>query len=111
MTYNCYKCGGSGKIGAFTHIENGTCFTCGGAGTLSYQKKEKAWVDPHPEWLVSDAERATNKQWAFLVKLCNDNDTLFCKFVKTAGGPAATQRYLTKKVLSRAIDLAKEARQ
>jgi hypothetical protein len=28
----CYKCGGRGRINAFSHVSGGTCFACGGAG-------------------------------------------------------------------------------
>jgi DnaJ-class molecular chaperone len=30
----CGKCDGSGKIRAFSHIENGSCFQCGGTGVI-----------------------------------------------------------------------------
>lgn len=28
----CGKCGGRGRINAFSHVSRGTCFACGGAG-------------------------------------------------------------------------------
>jgi DnaJ-class molecular chaperone len=33
-SFECFKCGGKGKIEAFSHIENGDCFQCGGTGRL-----------------------------------------------------------------------------
>jgi hypothetical protein len=105
--FDCYKCGGSGKIGAFAHIENGTCFTCGGAGKLDYQKQEKAWIDPHPDWLVAAEQRSTIKQWEYLAKLCGDHSDPVCRVLEAAGAPSATQRYVSKIVMSKAIVSAK----
>ena len=31
----CPKCGGSGRIAAFTHFKGGSCFHCCGTGRLS----------------------------------------------------------------------------
>lgn len=104
-TYTCHKCSGSGEV-SFKHIANGVCFTCMGSGKVAYQPKQKGWTDPHPEWLVSDDVRSTTKQWEFLAKLCNDSDDRCCKVLKAAGAPMATQRYVTKAVMSKAIDMA-----
>jgi RecJ-like exonuclease len=104
--FTCYKCGGSGRV-CFTHIENGVCFTCAGTGELSYQPKQKAWKDPHPEMIVPEATRSTTKQWEFLAKLCNDSDDACRKVLKAAGAPMATQRYVSKSVMSKAIEIAK----
>jgi hypothetical protein len=104
--FDCFKCGGSGRV-AFRHVENGVCFTCGGSGKLSYQPKQNAWIDPHPEFLVPEADRATDKQWNYLVRLCNDNDDTFRRFIRAAGGQFATQRYVSKALISKAINLAK----
>jgi RecJ-like exonuclease len=105
-SYPCHKCNGTGFV-AFRHIENGVCFTCAGSGQLSYRKREKAFVDPHPELLVPEAERATENQWNYLVRLTQDNDDTFRRFVRQAGAPMASQRYVTRAVMSRAIEMAK----
>jgi len=36
-TCDCYKCGGSGYIPAFSGIANGVCFTCAGTGKVSFR--------------------------------------------------------------------------
>lgn len=105
-TFDCFKCLGSGKV-PFAHIEGGVCFKCCGSGKLSYRKKEKAWVDPHPEWLVPEASRSTTKQWEYLAKLCGDSDSACRKALLAAGAPCASQRYVSKATMSKAIDLAK----
>ncbi len=105
--FECFKCGGSGQIGAFRHIENGVCFTCGGSGKLSYQPKAKAWNDPHPEWIVAEDIRSTSKQWDYLAKLCNESDDACRKALKSAGAPMAAQRYVSKAIMSKAIELAR----
>jgi RecJ-like exonuclease len=104
--FPCFKCNGSGQV-AFKHIENGVCFQCGGAGTLSYQPKAKAEADPNPDLLVPADKRATDKQWEYLLRLVRENDDKFCRFVRAAGGKIAAQRYVTKAIMSRAIDLAR----
>lgn len=54
-TMSCGKCGGLGKIRAFSHIANGDCFDCGGTGRLKaiqiaapalteYQKVRCEWI-------------------------------------------------------------------
>jgi hypothetical protein len=108
MRFDCFKCGGSGMT-SFTHIENGVCFQCGGSGKLSYRSQPKVEADPHPELLVPEADRSTLKQWSFLARLTGDSDDQCRKFLKAAGAPFASQRYVTKAVMSRAIDLAKAA--
>lgn len=106
--FSCFKCGGSGKIGAFAHIEGGECFQCNGSGKLSYQPKpQKPFVEPHPEWVVAVGKRATIKQWEYLDKLCGDADTLANRFLKAAGAPASCEPYVSKAVMSRAIEIAK----
>lgn len=107
--FDCYKCGGSGEV-SFKHIENGVCFACNGTGKLSYRPRTKITADPHPELLVPEHNRPTQKQWDFLGRLCDDNDDRFCKMVRAAGAPMATMRYMTKAQMSKAIDLARAAR-
>ena len=34
MTLKCSKCNGTGFIGGFSHVDEGTCFDCGGLGNL-----------------------------------------------------------------------------
>jgi hypothetical protein len=40
-TCECFKCGGSGFIEAFSGIANGICFRCNGAGVLSFNEVER----------------------------------------------------------------------
>jgi hypothetical protein len=104
-TFPCFKCNGSGQV-SFRHIENGKCFQCAGSGKLSYRQTAKA--DPHPELLVAEAERATDKQWSYLLRLVREDDDKFCKIVRKAGAPFAAQRYIRRDVMSRAIEMARE---
>lgn len=104
--FPCYKCNGSGQV-AFKHIENGVCFQCGGLGQLSYRPRAKVDADPNPDLLVPAEKRATDKQWDYLVRLVQDNDDKFCRYIKAAGGKIAAQRYTTKAVMSRAIEMAR----
>lgn len=104
--FDCWKCGGSGKV-PFHHIENGVCFTCGGSGKLAYRKRERVEADPHPELLVPQSEMATDKQWGYLLRLVRDNEDAFCRCVKACGAKYASQRYITKAMMSQAIEMAK----
>lgn len=108
--FTCYKCGGTGRIEAFTHIENGACFACGGSGQPAFQPKQKAVrIEPHPDWVIPEGQRATSKQWDYLDRLCGDTDTKARKFLKEAGAPLASEPYVSKAMMSKAIDLARVA--
>lgn len=61
------------------------------------------------ELLVAENDRSTVAQWEHLARLCGDSDRACCKVLKDAGAPMATQRYVTKAVMSRAIEIAKAA--
>jgi RecJ-like exonuclease len=106
-SFPCYKCNGSGLV-AFRHIANGVCFTCAGSGKLSYQPKAKAFVEPHPEWVVPEANRATQKQWDYLVKLTGDSDDIMRRLIRQAGAPSSCGVYVTKAQMSAAIERAKQ---
>jgi hypothetical protein len=105
--FDCFKCGGSGQV-SFRHIENGVCFQCSGTGKLAYRKKAEPKFE-HKFPVIAEAERATNKQWAFLERLTGGSDTAFRKVVLAAGAPCANQTYISKVVMSRAIEMAKGA--
>jgi RecJ-like exonuclease len=106
--FTCYKCGGSGRIEAFAHIEQGSCFACGGSGKLNFQPKaKKTATEQHPEWVIPEGQRASLKQWDYLDRLCGDTDTKARKFLKEAGAPLASEPYVSKAMMSRAIDLAR----
>lgn len=102
--FTCPKCNGTGKV-SFHHIQNGDCFLCGATGKLAYLQSQKIEADPHPEKLVAEGNRCTQKQWDLLSRLTKDNDREFCRIVHLAGGEA-TMRYLDKKTMSRAIEMA-----
>ena len=38
-TRRCHKCGGKGKLLAYSHIANGRCSACLGTGRLEYRAK------------------------------------------------------------------------
>lgn len=100
--FPCFKCNGSGEV-SFKHIANGVCFQCGGTGKLDYQPRAKA--DPHPNLLVPEADLSTVAQWDHFNRLCTD-DRRACQILRSAGAPMATRRYVTKAVMSKAIELA-----
>lgn len=102
----CFKCNGSGQV-AFKHVADGVCFQCKGTGSLSFRKRAPAFVEAHPEHVVPAAERATDAQWDYMGKLCGDHDDTFCRIVETAGAFMASQRYVSRKVMSAAIEAAK----
>lgn len=102
--FPCFKCNGSGEV-SFRHIANGVCFQCGGTGKLDSRKVEAKQVHHFP--VIPEGERATDKQWSFLGKLVGDNDAKFCRLVRAAGAPCANQTYVSKAVMSRAIEMAK----
>ena len=45
-TCECYKCGGSGFIEAFSGIANGICFTCGGTGKVALRIQKQSKFSP-----------------------------------------------------------------
>lgn len=73
----CTRCGGSGRITSFGHVQAGICFKCGGAGTtrsgdLTIKAlAEKVEADPKlvykkvTSYLKRDANRAAKQQAAF----------------------------------------------
>jgi RecJ-like exonuclease len=103
-TYACDRCGGKGHIDHWAHVANGVCFACGGSGKLA-SRPVAAWVEPNPEVVVPEDKRSTDKQWAFLQKLCKTDDQT-CKVLKKVGAKIASQRYVDRKVMSEAIKLA-----
>ena len=44
--YDCPKCEGHGKIGAYSHVMLGVCFKCGGSGKVASKPaaKSQKWV-------------------------------------------------------------------
>jgi hypothetical protein len=45
-TCECYKCGGSGYIEAFSGIASGICFTCDGTGKVAFRVKKQNKFSP-----------------------------------------------------------------
>lgn len=103
-TFECFKCSGSGKIVAFSGIANGVCFQCGGTGELT---SNAAGVrDTSTRTAVPEAIRSTDKQWAFIARLGGDNSDTIRRWIYAAGGECASQVYVSKAVMSRALDIA-----
>ena len=103
----CFKCNGSGKIGAFTHVAAGVCFQCNGTGTLSSKGNGATFTPAHP--IIPEVIRSTVKQWDYLARLAQDNDSKCRQWILKAGAPCASQIYVSKAVMSRAIEIAKGA--
>jgi hypothetical protein len=104
-TFECFKCSGSGRIVAFSGIANGVCFQCGGTGKLTSSKAGVRNTSTRTE--VPEAIRSTDKQWAFIAKLGADNSDTIRRWIYAAGADCASQVYVSKAVMSRAIDIAK----
>lgn len=108
--FPCFKCGGSGEV-AFRHIANGVCFQCGGTGRLSVRPAAEFQYRDKPGFpVLPESERGTAKQWDYLAKLTGDVDGECRRFIAQAGCPHATDVYVSRAVMSRAIELAKRAR-
>lgn len=105
-TSPCTRCGGKGTLQVFRHVENGVCFACGGKGTLTYRPTSKPVAESHPELVIPEGERSTIKQWEYLEKLIQSDDEA-CRILRAVGAPMATQRYVSRSVMSRAIEMAK----
>ena len=106
----CFKCNGSGQV-SFKHIANGVCFQCGGTGKLSIRKSDNEfkYQDKPGFPVLTESQQCTTKQWEYLLKLVDDSDTNFRKILKQAGCPHATKVYVSKAMMSRAIEIAKMA--
>ena len=63
-TCECFKCGGSGFIQAFSGIANGICFRCNGVGVLSFNDVERIkkaipeYTRVRCEWLLNTTEES-----------------------------------------------------
>lgn len=105
-TFPCFKCNGSGEV-AFRHIANGVCFQCGGTGKISSRQAGVKFEPKHP--IIPEADCSTLKQWEYLTKLTGDIDSVARKALYAAGAPCASQIYVSKAIMSRAIEIAKGA--
>jgi hypothetical protein len=108
-TYDCPKCNGIGAISAFAHIENGTCFFCGGEGKVSFLPARKQKENPeHIPHIIPEKDRATEKQWDYLDTLTGGNSDMACKVLeKKAGAYMANGKFVSKALMSKAIEIAK----
>jgi len=53
---DCKKCGGDGKINAYSHVCNGMCFRCGGSGEEPHTERGPAPSKPSIEAVRADIE-------------------------------------------------------
>ena len=104
QTFNCFKCNGTGEV-SFRHIANGVCFQCNGTGKLSGKAVGVQFTPVAP--IVPEAFRSTAKQWDYLARLAGDSDTKCRTWLKAAGAPVASQVYVDRATMSRAIEIAK----
>ena len=62
--YTCPKCGGSGYISCYGHVEGGRCFKCNGSGTFYHTKKE--YTDEYAQKLkdrrIAKAKKGADKR-------------------------------------------------
>lgn len=56
----CSRCGGSGRIGYFSHIDKGICFLCRGSGT--WRKDVRVYSQKEYEAMERRKQRATEKK-------------------------------------------------
>lgn len=77
QTGNCPKCGGSGRIQAFSHIASGDCFMCGATGVVAAGREEKKpalneETRRAAEWVMRSTERSyVNLSYARLLRARN----------------------------------------
>ncbi len=108
-TVTCNRCNGRGSVPGFSHIANGTCFACHGAGRTTRRPANSIeYVEPHPELVIPEANRATENQWDFLAMLCGDNEQCVRRIVALAGCEHANSRYVSRNAMSYAIEIAKK---
>lgn len=73
LDYTCPRCGGSGIITCFNHIENGVCFKCGGSGKREHPKQIKEYT---PEYAAKlEAKRKERRR----AKAAEQNEKFFIR--------------------------------
>lgn len=73
LDYNCPKCGGSGVIPYFYHVDSGTCFKCGGSGKREHPKQIKKYT---PEYAAKlEAKRKERRR----AKAAEQNEKFFIR--------------------------------
>ena len=104
----CFKCSGTGYV-SFKHICNGVCFQCGGTGTLTHRAAKAPFVyqDKPGYPVLPEGTRSTVAQWEYLERVAGGSDDKCRKAIHEAGCPYATSVYVSKAVMSRAIEIAK----
>lgn len=80
----CGKCGGTGILPCYSHVDNGICFECMGAGhhtkslTLTTKQEAEAKVE---KYLVNKAKREAKKRAEALEKMINEYEALTDMYV------------------------------
>ena len=75
----CGKCGGTGILPCYSHVDNGVCFECMGVGhhtkslTLTTKQDAEAKVE---KYLVNKAKREAKKRAQALEKMINEYEAL-----------------------------------
>lgn len=73
LDYNCPRCGGSGVIPYFYHVDSGTCFKCGGSGKREHPKQIKKYT---PEYAAKlEAKRKERRR----AKAAEQNEKFFIR--------------------------------
>lgn len=73
LDYNCPRCGGSGVIPYFYHVDSGTCFKCGGSGKREHPKQVKKYT---PEYAAKlEAKRKERRR----AKAAEQNEKFFIR--------------------------------
>ena len=44
----CSRCGGTGNLPQYSHVENGVCFSCGGHGVYTARTRSSNVSSSHP---------------------------------------------------------------
>lgn len=73
LDYNCPKCGGSGVIPYFYHVDSGTCFKCGGSGKREHPKQIKKYTSEYAAKL--EAKRKERRR----AKASEQNEKFFIR--------------------------------
>lgn len=78
VTESCLKCGGSGYIHCYGHIQGGICFECGGSGTNTYTEK-KMLPEYEAKLIARRAARAEKKKQEMMAKADEANQEFLQK--------------------------------
>ena len=106
VSAHCKRCGGSGRLEAFSYIDNGRCFTCDGANTKGWTKDVifKVYTAERIAQLDERREKKRAEKKALKIKtLKEDKGDLLARFEIVKGSLIALAERETKGDFFRSI--------